>query len=482
MLLIYQKSTGVMAWLGNPENNDDVILNFLDKIATSDTPLRSDEHIYHDEICAKRYSHVSTDLHSFYSKPWFARTWIRQEVFASKSLTLVCGNCTWNNGIFRAIDVWQQFQPTPTPESSLVARSIPNQDTLEAMRQSRIATKRWLSSRVKLAAPIRQLVHTGVWLEGILAGVRFGVTDPRDKIYAIIGMLEEKSVLLDLEAPHSEDTQQRATFTASINYDKSISEVYQDITKFLVNRDRNLLPLCVFRDRTVAADGLPGWAISCNPGSRSWYIATHLSADSEPALLLQQHFMQGLYGGAERIDPEADGTMRITGCRICTLRSYTAGEKSSGRLPTDRSLVTSPPLPDKGFFHTFIKSYEMLLKECAYQELGIQWLHHIDELIDKSSGLVPGDLEHSLQARLPRSALVSQAAGPAAFLVLVDGSPLPLVLQKADQNTSQYLYLGPAAWAVGNAGPDGAPGYEVTMLLRSIAQKQSWKKEEFLLV
>ena len=131
MLLIYQKSTGVIAWLGVPNANDIATLQYLHEIATSDTPIRNDEHTYHDEACARRYAEVSFDVHNFYSKPWFSRTWVRQEVFASKALTLLCGHYTWNNGIFRSVDVWQQFQPKTTSESPLVLREIPNQDTLE---------------------------------------------------------------------------------------------------------------------------------------------------------------------------------------------------------------------------------------------------------------------------------------------------------------------------------------------------------------
>ena len=473
MLLIYQKSTGVVAWLGVPNANDNVTLQYLHKIATSDTPIRNEEHTYHDEDCARRYAEVSNDLRNFYSRPWFARTWIRQEIFASKSLTLLCGNYTWITGIFRSIDVWQQFQPRTTPESTLCLRQIPNQDTLETMRQSRITTKRWLSSRTELPAPARRLVDTGVWLEGLLAGVRFGVTDSRDKIYGIIGMLEEKSRLLDLEAPHSEDTQGRPTFTTTINYAKSEIEVYQDITKFLINRDRNLFPLCIFRDRTVAAEHLPSWVIDCGSAIRSWYVATNLTAISEHILQLHEYFMQGSYGEAERVGSDVNGTMKLSGYRICTLESIQSRKENPLNSRIEDSLVTSPPIPDRGFFHTFIRDYEMLMNECAYEELALVWVQ----------SRLPGvDLQSALDVPTrPRSALVSKAAGPAAFLVLADGCPLPLVLQEVDHSASRHIFLGPAAWSLEATGKGGAPGYGVTKSIRYFGQKESWQKEDFWL-
>ena len=344
-------------------------------------------------------------------------------------------------------------------------------------------------------------MDTGVWLDGLLAGVRFGVSDSRDKIYGIVGLLEEKSKLLDLEAPHSEDTQGRSTFTERIDYAKSEIEVYQDITKFLINRDRNLLPLCIFRNRTIAADGLPGWVINCNPAARSWHVATHLTASSELVLQLQEHFMQGAYGEAEMVGSIANGSLKLNGHRICRLTTFEGREEDSlsHDVRIKNSLVTSPPIPDRGF-HTFIKDYEMLLKECAYKELGLGWLHEInEEMFTRQDGRLPGSApESTLQlatlpraylsfpapkpAALPRSALVSQAAGPAAFLVLVDGCPLPLVMQKADQSTSQHTFLGPAAWSIESATPSDAPGYSVTKSLRDLAQKESWEKEEFCLV
>ena len=493
MLLIYQKCQSVIAWLGMPRKNDSAALDFLTKIATSDTPVRDgrgqllDERgRHHDELCAARYAVVCSDLNSLLGKPWFARTWIRQEVFSSAELTLQCGEGIYKTEtLFRGIDVWQQCQPSSDGPSLLQVQHLVNRDTIEVMRQSRIGIIRWLKETTKLARPIRRVVDTGPWLEGLLAEARFGTADGRDKIYGIVGMLEERSKALDRYAPHAEDPH-RDSFVDNINYEKSVSTVYQDITRFLIDRDRNLLPLCVFQDRARKCGSFPTWALSFEAGVRSWYVSSHLTASAfpEPTIDLQERFARGDYGEAVGGGRDADGALEVLGYTIGNISGVT------GEILHDRwavwhdCLSTSPPLPNKAGFHHFLRGCRDVMHKCNYR------LVTIDNV----------DFVAALGVHQPRSMLVSQAAEAGDILVVAQGSPLPLVLRpvypwtECGDKHRQYVSLGPACLAttsyddvileLGRNLPErcGEPGYAVTAFVMTEARQLSIQSEEFWLV
>jgi hypothetical protein len=106
-------------------------------------------------------------------------------------------------------------------------------------------------------------------------GADFEVTDARDKVYGILGIITSDTIRLYVEIPRSV---QNTEFPVS--YTKSVSEVYEDVVKHLVNVDRNLDALQVFEDRCQRAKDLPSWVtdwrqnirrsiVECAPDNKS---------------------------------------------------------------------------------------------------------------------------------------------------------------------------------------------------------------------
>lgn len=481
MLLVYQKCEAVRAWLGVPEVQDRMAARYLLKLAKNDTPIRSNTGKVHDATCATAYAKISADLHHFFNGAWWCRSWIRQEVFASRTLTVHSGPDTYDYSIIgRAIDVWQQCQPIEHPDSALRVQHLPNQDCFETMRQSRIAIKRWLKAGTKLPAPVRCAVDTGAWLESLLAGSRFGATDPRDKVYGIVGMLEARSQALDLEAPHSEDPH-RATFMSRVDYSKFEKVVHQEIIKFLINRDGNLLPLCIFRDRTGDAETEPSWTLSLDQNSRSWYLASHLNSvtrsekhdkdETNEIDSLLECLGMGYVDKAVQVNPDADGELECSGFRIGTVRLPRT--LHDGRLHKDismeRIISTSPPLPNRAGFHHFIRSCNELQREANYRLVNLEWLDNafIDLFPHPATREaprvdVPRSPTQSGTNNIDLRLMVSQAARNGDDVVLLKGSPLPMVVRPRDGADRSYRFLGPACWARCNDSPDlaffGSPG------------------------
>lgn len=90
--------------------------------------------------------------------------------------------------------------------------------------------------------------HTGDLLELFMVSRLFEATDPRDKVYSVLGLAQtpitngpDKVPPLDPDA----STNTATSCTMRIDYSATVSEVCQYTAKYLINRDRNLDTLCI---------------------------------------------------------------------------------------------------------------------------------------------------------------------------------------------------------------------------------------------
>lgn len=104
--------------------------------------------------------------------------------------------------------------------------------------------------------------HVGGLLNLLMSGENFDATDPRDKVYSVLGLGRtptEAAIELDQTTP-SPTLQLAYKEGMLIDYSKPVSEVYQYLAKYIINRDRNLDILCVACiHRDSKSDDLPTW-------------------------------------------------------------------------------------------------------------------------------------------------------------------------------------------------------------------------------
>ena len=74
-------------------------------------------------------------------------------------------------------------------------------------------------------------------------------------MYGILGILQSVTSRL-----YVEDRPDIRTQIFPIDYNKTVSEVYQDVVRFLIDTDRNLDCLTVFGERRSPSTDLPSWA------------------------------------------------------------------------------------------------------------------------------------------------------------------------------------------------------------------------------
>jgi hypothetical protein len=100
----------------------------------------------------------------------------------------------------------------------------------------------------------------------LLTGTHFDVTDPRDRVYAVLGMAREPVEGSgddgDALLPYLDHGEVLNRMT--VDYDSSVSEVYQRLVKTLINRDLNLDVVCVLKGQReggtdVESSDLPSW-------------------------------------------------------------------------------------------------------------------------------------------------------------------------------------------------------------------------------
>jgi hypothetical protein len=86
MLMIYQKATKVVTWLGASDE-------YLDDVSCASASIVGKTTFDKDF----EFERIHAGIQSLYMRPWFHRIWVQQEIFAARELRLQCGHreFTW---------------------------------------------------------------------------------------------------------------------------------------------------------------------------------------------------------------------------------------------------------------------------------------------------------------------------------------------------------------------------------------------------
>ncbi|KAK6821186.1 heterokaryon incompatibility protein-domain-containing protein [Apiospora arundinis] len=208
---IYSKASDVFIWLGETAAVNQILRRCNTTCRLSDAaPLSCPRH------SKKLWEQVL-------KYPWFGRTWVRQEVYAARRLT-VC---------FPRFTVpWEAFiQSAPgagTSHETLASKASQRMWSLdEAFKDLR---------RPQTVELVRRLVDL------LKQGVLFQATVPHDHIFSILGMMLMPKI---------------GTRGIPVDYQKSYEEVCSDAVRFIIRETHSLdiLKLCVFqKNKTYALD------------------------------------------------------------------------------------------------------------------------------------------------------------------------------------------------------------------------------------
>jgi hypothetical protein len=232
---IYASATEVTIWLGQADEVSDAAFDAFPLVADKTSWFWR----YNEHTEGSQHQNVLQHCGNFFltlqsARAWFSRVWILQELaLAGSDPIVVCGwKCTsWST--FAAL--WQTIAKEPS--FGLVSvqkeREAPNGET-----QFLALTK------LDVLDTLRQSTQsgTGESLRRLLFISRTSAaTDPRDRIYGLLGLLEQDA----LDPSHS--------VMISVDYRKSCAEVYTDAMSHIFSRgDGPLLLSGVFLSGGVA--------------------------------------------------------------------------------------------------------------------------------------------------------------------------------------------------------------------------------------
>lgn len=174
MRKIYKSAINVLIWLGDEADESSSAIKLVPRVS-DDVPSR----VYPDGV-RRGEIHSGTPrewraLKALLSRPWFSRMWVLQELGVASSATVVCGNqsISWQE-VSDMIDhmhttgLWLMLFGSLGYKFSILA---------QGRLRSLLSIRNGISKHGTISS-----------IDALWASRDFNATDPRDKIYALIGL------------------------------------------------------------------------------------------------------------------------------------------------------------------------------------------------------------------------------------------------------------------------------------------------------
>lgn len=264
MTMLYQKASMVALWLGPEENNSYDATELLCELAACNGSRTALVSIINDQ---KRNRHWQA-LVDLFERDYWRRLWVVQEIFNARKATIFCGNsvhpweaCLEASKLLRAckVDLMRGFH-RKHGRQALSRRGVTRVDCLVAFGPSKLQSLHSLhvDGRANL-------------FSCLLLCADKSCRDPRDKLYALLGILSE-----------SDQAQFR------VDYKLDPRDVYTDIVDYVITKTGRLDVICCSSNPALAENihMLPSWVpdwshISSWRRPLSWILNCRFNAAKE---------------------------------------------------------------------------------------------------------------------------------------------------------------------------------------------------------
>lgn len=250
----------------------------------------------------KSWQATKESLISLLEVPWFTRTWVVQEIVLARKAVLMHGDhslqweilvAAWNN--------WDQHS------QDCCADCV---STLSESEYTLLHRLRW---QVQDLERMRQQASDHSLLRLLLGFRDRKATDSRDKIFGMLGLVSEKSLL-----------------KITPNYEASVVEVYTQLAIQLIQAYGWLVPLHLPLEQNIT--GLPSWVPDwtyCDNDPTGYSLARLMQAVS---------YQVGSLDG-ERLPVADKGVLMVRGAKIDTVKDVSAVFVLKGREDEHLNLI-----------------------------------------------------------------------------------------------------------------------------------------------
>ncbi|CAI6017311.1 unnamed protein product [Clonostachys chloroleuca] len=253
MATIYSSAAQVVVWLGEHDDDTEAALDFIQGLSNLD-PATAQVIVDNENMpweLRKRvfnalgmkhgidnYDEVVGGLVRLMENTWWTRIWTVQEIVLAESATLRCGakSASWDNLSKLAAFALEVAHHNTLDLGRPMDEAIFDEVTARVSKlYISVGSLNSLSHRIaqSLDIPLEQMIGPQLLTRR--------ATNPLDVIYALLGMVTEKSVI-------------------EIDYGMTKKQVYTSTMKAMLERGTRLLPLHLLQDCYMKRDAsLPSW-------------------------------------------------------------------------------------------------------------------------------------------------------------------------------------------------------------------------------
>ncbi|KAF4632732.1 hypothetical protein G7Y89_g5395 [Cudoniella acicularis] len=312
---IYAKAVHVVIWLGKETAEDKdafTLLSRFEKLFAEKglVDVGTVENFLYGLALPAQESREWTALVRLFQRPWFQRIWVLQEAVMAQKMTVVCGS------YFVGWTLIHQVALSVQRSGALGAYSVephaPGITCIVVIESLKLAHKLPQNKDWTLLELLR------------LTRTKYNATDPRDKVFALHGVVTDLSSIGD---------------DAVVNYSKSMKEVYTDVAVHNLTKQKTLFCLAnaglsVYPENLKLPSWVPDWS---HDNERKSILAVganfNAALDTQPILSISEDKkvltvrgfvfdvvseLNKVYAGRERIhmDPTVDTEQRKKGLAV----------------------------------------------------------------------------------------------------------------------------------------------------------------------
>ena len=205
MRSIYERATQVCVWLGPKDDDSNLAFELLYKLRheiTVDTSVKK-------LLGAQRHQRHLVAITNLFVRDYFFRVWVLQEVACAKKIMVYCGNDSINWSDF----VMVQDCVASNHEAILEKVALHNPNLIHLRRCFVYAGPRLF--RVPVLDPGSELPEL---LDVLIQSITKKSTDPRDKVFAIVGLTKA-----------GDDRR------LQIDYSKSVCQLFTEVSEYIIS-------------------------------------------------------------------------------------------------------------------------------------------------------------------------------------------------------------------------------------------------------